>query len=95
MKVVQNVSTIERRFSSWIGGSILASLVRGREGREGGRKEGREGGREEGRKGGREEERKEGREGRRGERKEGRKAYFLLLYFLGNISADVDIQAGV
>ena len=27
VKVVQNSSTVERRFSSWIGGSILASLV--------------------------------------------------------------------
>ena len=27
VKLVQNSSTIERRFSSWIGGSILASLV--------------------------------------------------------------------
>ena len=27
MKLVQNSSTVERRFSSWIGGSILASLV--------------------------------------------------------------------
>ena len=25
--MVQNSSTVERRFSSWIGGSILASLV--------------------------------------------------------------------
>ena len=28
MKLVQNATTVERRFSSWIGGSILASLVR-------------------------------------------------------------------
>ena len=28
LKVISNNSTIERRFSSWIGGSILASLVR-------------------------------------------------------------------
>ena len=27
VKMVQNVTTIERRYSSWIGGSILASLV--------------------------------------------------------------------
>jgi len=27
VKLVQNSSTVERRFSSWIGGSILASLV--------------------------------------------------------------------
>ena len=27
MKLVQNTSAIERRFSPWIGGSILASLV--------------------------------------------------------------------
>ena len=25
--MVQNASTVERRYSSWIGGSILASLV--------------------------------------------------------------------
>ena len=28
VKVIQNASTVEKRFSSWIGGSILASLVR-------------------------------------------------------------------
>ena len=27
VKLVQNSSTVERKFSSWIGGSILASLV--------------------------------------------------------------------
>ena len=27
VKLVQNSSTVERRFSSWIGGSILSSLV--------------------------------------------------------------------
>ena len=28
VKVIQNATTVEKRFSSWIGGSILASLVR-------------------------------------------------------------------
>ena len=28
MKVVSNNTSVERRFSSWIGGSVLASLVK-------------------------------------------------------------------
>ncbi|XP_069738671.1 actin-like protein 6B [Phaenicophaeus curvirostris] len=44
LKLIASNSTMERRFSPWIGGSILASLVRGKGGGGGGKKGGRGGG---------------------------------------------------